>query len=286
MHSRAALIGALCAFGLSVPAPGAQTPQDPDVVRARQQLEYTRELVDAGLAARLQLENAQQAVTEAEENSSLKRTLYGQDVSEADADQMVAITARQLERREQALAKATDLVDKGAVARMTLAPLLEQANWARKQHDYAVTRAKLIHEMAAMAREEAELQAKMDSAPGEARGLAERYDGNGSFTTRDFEKLSRAFEREFSKELPVRANGETALHRALGFDHRGRVDVAINPDQPEGVWLRQYLAANHIPYFAFRGAVPGKATGPHIHIGPMSGRVALGRMTWAELKPA
>jgi hypothetical protein len=70
--------------------------------------------------------------------------------------------------------------------------------------------------------------------------------------------------------------GETAVHRSLGFDHRGRVDVAINPDQPEGHWLLEYLVDKHIPYFAFRHAVTGKATGAHIHIGPMSTRFKLG----------
>ena len=37
-----------------------------------------------------------------------------------------------------------------------------------------------------------------------------------------------------------------------------------------------YLLDRHIPYFAFRQAVPGKATGAHIHIGPMSTRFKLG----------
>jgi hypothetical protein len=73
--------------------------------------------------------------------------------------------------------------------------------------------------------------------------------------------------------MPVSADGETATHRALGFDHRGRVDVAVNPDQPEGVWLMGYLQKNRIPYFAFRMAVQGKATGAHIHIGPQSARL-------------
>ena len=76
--------------------------------------------------------------------------------------------------------------------------------------------------------------------------------------------------------MPVSALGETAVHRAMGFDHRGRVDVALNPDQPEGVWLIEYLKQNRIPYFAFRGPVKGKATGAHIHIGPMSTRLASG----------
>jgi hypothetical protein len=70
--------------------------------------------------------------------------------------------------------------------------------------------------------------------------------------------------------------GQTAVHRALGFDHRGRVDVALNPDQPEGVWLRRYLTENRIPFFAFRHAVAGKATGAHIHLGPMSTRLGVG----------
>jgi hypothetical protein len=51
------------------------------------------------------------------------------------------------------------------------------------------------------------------------------------------------------------------------------VDVALNPDQQEGLWLRKYLESRKIPYFAFRAALPGKATGPHIHMGPPSQRL-------------
>jgi len=189
---------------------------------------------------------------------------------------MVAIAARRLERRQQELAKGQERVQQGVASPLSLTPLLEQADMARKEHDFALTRSRLIHEMAEMAREETALQAKRESVPAEGSSLAERYDGDGRFTARDFEKVTRAFKREFSKALPVSAAGETALHRALGFDHRGRVDIAINPDQPEGVWLRHFLAVNHIPYFAFRGAMRGRATGPHIHIGPMSGRLDQG----------
>jgi hypothetical protein len=35
-----------------------------------------------------------------------------------------------------------------------------------------------------------------------------------------------------------------------------------------------YLRANGIPFTAFHFAVPGKATGPHIHIGLPSHRIA------------
>ena len=49
-------------------------------------------------------------------------------------------------------------------------------------------------------------------------------------------------QRQFGKSLPVSAKGDTALHRSLGFDHRGRVDIALNPDQTEGSWLRSLSA--------------------------------------------
>jgi hypothetical protein len=78
--------------------------------------------------------------------------------------------------------------------------------------------------------------------------------------------------RQFGKSLPVSAKGDTALHRSLGFDHRGRVDIALNPDQREGAWLRSYLQKAKLPYYAFRAAVRGKATAPHIHMGPPSTR--------------
>jgi hypothetical protein len=49
----------------------------------------------------------------------------------------------------------------------------------------------------------------------------------------------------------------------------------VSPDQPEGVWLMHFLQTNKIPYFAFRMAVKGMATGAHIHIGPGSTRLAM-----------
>jgi len=101
----------------------------------------------------------------------------------------------------------------------------------------------------------------------------ERFDGDGAFSPTDLKKVLTAFQNKFHHPMPISANGETSVHRALGFDHRGRVDVALNPDETEGAWLRAYLASQDIPYYAFRAALPGKATGPHIHIGPGSTRL-------------
>jgi len=58
----------------------------------------------------------------------------------------------------------------------------------------------------------------------------------------------------------------------MGFDHRGRFDVALNPGGAEGAWVRRYLTAKRVLFLAFRGAVRGQATGAHIHIGKPSTR--------------
>jgi hypothetical protein len=59
----------------------------------------------------------------------------------------------------------------------------------------------------------------------------------------------------------------------MGWDHRNSVDVGLHPDSAEGRALIAYLQNAGIPYLAFRGTIPGVATGPHIHIGSPSHRL-------------
>jgi hypothetical protein len=105
-------------------------------------------------------------------------------------------------------------------------------------------------------------------------GKMEHFEGLGTFDeNRDLQAIEKAFEIEFNRPLPISADGQTEVHRALGFDHRGRIDVAIDPRDREGIWLRRYLRSRRIPYYAFTSAVAGKATAAHIHIGPGSNRL-------------
>jgi hypothetical protein len=175
-----------------------------------------------------------------------------------------------MDRRKQAFDEAKRLVEIGAAPQISLSTVLMELDFARKQLDLAETRARLAREMTQMAEMEVALESRLSQSPAEALKIAERFDGDGVFTTGMLAKLETAYAARFGHALPITANGQTAVHRALGFDHRGRVDVGVYPDQPEGVWLRQYLTANRIPFFAFRQAVPGKATGAHIHLGPIS----------------
>ncbi len=261
----------VCAFCVC-----AQPADSPELIRARAEVERLRALVQAGAAPRRDLEKAEERIADAEDEAYLRTTLYGTELTAEQADDMVAAAGRRFDRRKKDYDEAEKLVEAGVASEISLDTYIRDLEMARKECELADSRAALTQQLAAMARAEEALETRLAEHPAEAPALAERYDGDGVFTPAIFSRVEAAFERQFGKPLPVSAMGETAVHRALGFDHRGRVDVAIYPDTPEGVWLRDYLTSNRIPYFAFRHAVPGKATGAHIHIGPMSTRLKLG----------
>ena len=271
MRFLSGLILLVCATCVS-----AQTEDPPEVMRAKAGIEHLRSLVDAGIVPPVQLARAEAALADAEDEALLRRTVYGNELTDEQVDEMLAAAGRRVDRRTQALDEGRKLVDSGAASLLSLSPLLEELDAARKERDLAESRARFTRELAQMARAEELLESKLNHSPQEVHELADRYDGDGIFNMGTFARVELDFEKQFGKPLPVSAMGETAVHRSMGFDHRGRVDVAIHPDQPEGRWLLEYLVEKHIPYFAFRQAVPGKATGAHIHIGPMSTRYKLG----------
>jgi hypothetical protein len=87
-------------------------------------------------------------------------------------------------------------------------------------------------------------------------------------------RIERYFSQAFGRRLPVTALGQSETHNRLRFDHRDSMDVALHPDSVEGKALTAHLRKAGIPFMAFRGAIPGTSTGPHIHIGRPSGRLA------------
>ena len=219
-------------------------------------------------------------LADAQDEAVLRRTLYGnltlEELTEQQGQEMTAAATRLFERRQARIEEARKLVDAGALPRLALTPYLEELDRSRRTLDLAVSRAALLAQLVEMARREQEALAQRQETALEPGPLAERYDGDGLLRSGDLKTVTLAFEKQFSKPLPVSAVGDTAVHRALGFDHRGRIDVALDPDQPEGIWLRKYLRTMRIPYFAFRGFLAGRATGPHIHIGPPSERTTRG----------
>jgi hypothetical protein len=237
-----------------------------------------RVLVDAGVLPQTRMAGADKSVADEIDEAILRRTLYGslnvQDLTEEQAVEMTGAAQRLMDRKHARLDYVQKLVDMGAVPRRALDSLREDLSRARETVDQAANRAALLKEIAGMARAEQEAaEAEPDDGP---KPIYERYTGTGVFRDADLRRIVLDFEREFERALPISARGETALHRSLGFNHRGRVDVAIDPDHAEGRWLRALLEKLRIPYYAFRGSVRGKSTGPHIHIGPPSERLHLG----------
>lgn len=252
-------------------------PNDSAIVRARANLENVERLVVSGVLPRLRLDQAKADLEDAQDIAVLHQTLYGKELTVDQADEMIASAQRRVDRKHKTLAEMQKLLNQGIISRSEMSSYVEEADRADRELEWAKSRARLIIELHAMVEAEqdaakfAALADSLHQAGQEANHpMVERFDGNGQFGPAVLARIEDAYQKRFGAAMPISANGETAVHRALGFDHRGRVDVALNPDQPEGVWLRRYLTDNQIPFFAFRGAVAHQATGAHVHLGPPS----------------
>ena len=99
-----------------------------------------------------------------------------------------------------------------------------------------------------------------------------RYTGAGGGGLSHAGKVQRFFTDTFNKPLPIAVFGQGPIHDRWRLDHRNAMDIQLHPDGAEGRALLDFLQKNGIPYLAFRSAIPGTATGPHIHIGRPSHR--------------
>lgn len=99
-----------------------------------------------------------------------------------------------------------------------------------------------------------------------------RYNGGSSWALSDAWRVQKFFLDAFKRPLPVAVFGQGGIHDRWRLDHHNSMDVSLHPDGPEGQALLGYLRANGIPFLAFRQAIPGTATGPHIHVGRPSHR--------------
>jgi len=251
---------------------------DPNVRIARDTLDRIRRMVESGALPQIRLRKAQEDVDDALDASILKKSLYSTDILPEQAEQMIFVAQRMVVRRQRALSDMQQLVSQGIISRAEAEASGVDLTRAQQDLEWAESRSKLVEQMAVavkIQKEIANLESQAETHPEWDGKVYTKYAGNGVFTPTDLKTLEVAYQARFAKPLPISANGETALHRSLGFDHRGRVDVAVTPDQTEGLWLQSYLKSKHIPYFAFRAAVPHQATGAHIHVGPGSTKLAL-----------
>jgi hypothetical protein len=238
--------------------------QDP--IAAAAELERTRQLVAAGALPRAALEEAERASEKARLQQQM-RDFVRRDVGMEELGDMLEAAARlrDLAREEFELVRAR--VEAGAVPAQELEPARESLQSAEKQLALAEQRGKLVRQLAQIASAEE----RFDEL--EEEDLAFAFVGEGGFSDEDLLAVDGIFYEFWGQALPISARGDTELHRSMGFDHTGRVDVALHPDDDEGDFLIELLESWGIPFIAFRSAVPGQATGPHIHIGLPSPRL-------------
>jgi hypothetical protein len=195
-------------------------------------------------------------------------------------EQLIAIYERNVKQAEEKMAKMKELYAQGLVSKREL----EDSERAVRDEKAKVTQAqqqmRAADEQVAEMMVEAKEIEEMAKLPPPAKGRLTqttsyiRYSGAGSWLLSESWKIQQFFLQRFGRQLPISTFGQSSLHNRWGLDHRNAMDVGLNPDGVEGQALMQFLRANGIPFSAFRVAIPGSSTGPHIHIGMPSHRYA------------
>jgi hypothetical protein len=198
----------------------------------------------------------------------VRDSLQNRVLTTAEKNNMVAAAGRRYMRRKLAYARAKLDVGAGKATPESIEPLQEEMKLAREVCDLAESLGSPHHVLDTSAWE---LERRF-AYGGASVALVDRFSGSSAFTESDLQRMEKAFLARFGRPLPVSARGSGAVHHAMGLDHRGRFDLAISPQNPEGVWVRNYLSTRNVSYFAFRSAARGRSTGAHIHIGPASNR--------------
>jgi hypothetical protein len=241
---------------------------------ARRQVEQIKALVDSGAEARIRLDAAERDLEDTKDQVILESAVppLPADGAGPSDDAILGAAQRRLDRQTAWIEKIRVLIESGIAPPPDLIPT--GAELYSRQSDLASAQARIFAKAEAAASTAKSPHINETLAQDFEIGKMEHFEGLGTFDeNRDLQAIEKAFEAEFNRPLPISADGQTEVHRALGFDHRGRIDVAIDPRDREGIWLRRYLRSRKIPYYAFTSAVAGKATAAHIHIGPGSNRL-------------
>ena len=196
----------------------------------------------------------------------------------ASLEKLRASYEKSLAKAEAELTKSRELFEAGLVSRK----MVEAGELAVAQEKDKV--AEVNRRMASADSQiadtllEAEAETKMArSKPLPKGGMVRtasfiRYNGGAVWALSDAWKVQRFFLDAFKRPLPVAVFGQGSVHDRWRLDHHNAMDVSLHPDGPEGQALLGFLRANGIPFLAFREAIPGTATGPHIHVGRPSHR--------------
>ena len=230
--------------------------------------------------------SAQDDKLSAKENNSPTDVTEATQEYKTNSAELLQIQQEQLTKAEAKFEELRGLVDEGLVARVelstneqALADLRAELEATKKKIAEAEqllvkiqTEKEEAKKLAAMPKSNVKLVSKSYTLfPSRSNIL--RYSGAAPFSLAGLAEIRSFFSSTFGRSLPTSAIGQSATHNQFGYNHRNAVDVAVHPDSVEGKTLINYLQTQGIPFLAFRSAIPGVATGPHIHIGSPSHRL-------------
>jgi hypothetical protein len=211
------------------------------------------------------------------------------DEYKSNLKQVLALYETDAKQAAERLPKLRELLAQGLITRLEVEAAEGAAARTQERVSEAQSQLKSADVMLAEVMVEAETEETTrkltrSSAPRAANKLIQttaylRYGGARAWSLSQADMVKQFFKGRFGRALPIGAFGQSALHDRWGYDHRNAMDVGVNPATAEGQALVEYLRANGIPFTAFYFAVPGRATGPHIHIGLPSHRIA---PVWSE----
>jgi hypothetical protein len=231
----------------------------------------------ARAAAALPKEQVQTEASPSETKSDLVRSA---ELYKSSLQDLLLVREAAVKKAAEQSAKLKELYTDGIISRLALeesekalADLQAKADEVRRKID---STDQLIAEASADADgADTQIPLVLNPSDSKVRKVAYfRYDGTGNWSLASAPQIESFFVKKFGRRLPVSALGQSDLHNRWGYDHREAMDVGLHPDSAEGQSLMAYLQSAGIPFVAFRRAVPGSATGPHIHIGRPSHRIS------------
>jgi hypothetical protein len=201
----------------------------------------------------------------------------------SNLEQVQMLYQAEAKAADERLAKIKELLAQGLVTRREL----QAAEDAVAQQRLKLAEAEVQLKGAEVQIAEALIEAESEESPPKARTPLPqrpvntlvhktayiRYGGGGPWSLSAAGAIKQFFLLRFGRALPIHVFGQSPLHNRWNYDHRNAMDIGLNPDSTEGRGLMEYLRANGVPFTAFRFAIPGVATGPHIHVGLPSHRI-------------
>jgi hypothetical protein len=201
-------------------------------------------------------------------------------------EQLLALYEKEVKKTDERVSKTKELYAEGLVSKRELEREEEVASAARAKVRGVEGQLKNADVQIAETLVEAEAEESAAKALAQASAAQRRrggtitttayirYGGSRAWSLAEAGAVMQFYTRSFGRQLPVSSFGQSPVHDRWGFDHHNAMDVGVSPDSAEGRALMEYLRSSGIPFTAFRFAIPGTATGPHIHVGRPSHKVA------------